>query len=128
MNNVIDILIRIKNAYLARHKNLEVPHSKLKENLVKILTENGYLKEYRVVGEKSAKSLQLTLKYEKKEPIITDIKIISRPGLKIYTKSNKIGKVFGGNGISIISTPKGLMTGKEAGKNNLGGELICQVW
>ncbi|MBI5465606.1 30S ribosomal protein S8 [Candidatus Gottesmanbacteria bacterium] len=136
---IADFLSRIKNGYLAKKKEITVPFSKIKENLAKILVEEGYLSngkwqsaQKRVPAEsangKSKKELVLTLKYEKKKPALTDIKRVSKPGLRIYVDKTKIPKVLGGLGITIVSTPKGLMTDKEARKKGLGGEIICKVW
>lgn len=128
MDPIADILIRIKNAYLSRIKSLDVPYSRLKENMVKVLCANGYLDKYEVTGEKANKIIKVFMKYEKKIPAMTDLKIISKPSLRTYSKSRKIKAVFGGSGINILSTSKGLMTGQEARKNKVGGEIICQVW
>jgi small subunit ribosomal protein S8 len=128
MYQVVDFLIRIKNAYLAGRKSLDVFYSPGLEKLARILADNGYLEKIEVSKQPHKKTLTLYLKYEKKSPALSNIKIISRPGLRVYTKSKKIRAVLGGTGISIVSTPRGLMTGRQARKDNLGGELICQVW
>jgi small subunit ribosomal protein S8 len=128
MDPISDILIRIKNAYLAQLKTVSCSHSRPKESLIKLLVANGYLRDYEVVGEKAGKVININLKYEKKVPAMADLKIISKPSLRIYTHMKKIKAVFGGRGINVLSTSKGLMTGQEARKANLGGELICQVW
>lgn len=139
---IADFLARIKNGYLARKKEMIVPYSKLKENLAKILVEEGYLKEgkrqkarlpslQQAGGQAKSKKqdeLILTLKYEGKKPALTDVQRVSKPGLRIYVGKRKIPKVLGGLGIVIISTSKGLMTDKQARKKGLGGELVCKVW
>ena len=125
-----DMLIRIKNGYLARKDVVEVPYSKMKEEIAKILVKEGYLKnvKYQMENVKWKKTLILTLKYEGKRPAIEGVKRISKPGVRIYAKAGEIPKVKYGFGITIVSTSKGIMTDREAKKKNLGGEVICQVW
>jgi small subunit ribosomal protein S8 len=124
-----DLIIRIKNAYLARKRNIIVPWSKKGEKLIEILVKEGYLKNAKLKTQDSKfKVLELGLKYEGKEPAFKEAKIISKPGLRIYTKANQIPRVKESKGITIVSTPKGLMTDKQARKDNQGGELICQIW
>jgi len=130
---VADFIIRIKNGYLVRKKLVEVPWSKMKEKLAEMLVKEGFLKKAQVNppagGEKGKfKTLELELKYEGKKPALTEVKRISKPGVRIYAKVNKIPRVRLGVGITIISTPQGLMTDREARKNHQGGELICQIW
>ena len=142
---IADFLIRIKNAYLVKKKLVEVPWSKMKEKMAQILVKEGFLKSAkvnpelsrRVDGERSRtvkdeksqfKILALELKYEGKKAALNEVKRISKPGVRIYEKVNKIPKVRQGVGITIISTPQGLMTDKEARKNHQGGEIICQIW
>lgn len=124
---IADFLIRIKNACLVKKKLVEMPWSKMKEKMAEILVKEGFLKSAKVKGEKF-KILALELKYGGKRPAITEVKRISKPGVRIYEKVNKIPKVRQGVGITIISTPQGLMTDKEARKNHQGGEIICQIW
>ena len=128
MDPICDLLIRIKNAYMANLKTATVSYSRPKENLVKILQKNGYIRDSKVTGEKATKMIEIDLKYTKKVPALVDLKIISKPGLRVYVKAKDIKHVFGGSGINILTTSKGLMTGKEARIANLGGEHICQVW
>jgi small subunit ribosomal protein S8 len=124
-----DFLIRIKNGYLVRKKVVDVPWSKMKGKLAEMLVKEGYLKNSKVKSEKSKfKTLELELKYEGKKPALTGVKRISKPGVRIYAKVSKIPKVKQGFGITISSTPKGLMTDKEAKKSHQGGEIICQIW
>lgn len=127
---IADFLARIKNGYLSKKKEIFVPYSKIKENLAKILVEEGYLTNSKKQEAKSKKQdeLVLTLKYEGKKQALTDIQRVSKPGLRIYVGKTKIPKVLGGLGIAIVSTSKGLMTDKEARKKWLGGEVICKVW
>ena len=127
---IADFLARLKNGYLAKKRQIFVPYSKIKENLAKILVEEGYLTNSKKQKAKSKKQdeLVLTLKYEGKKPALTDIQRVSKPGLRIYVGKTKIPKVLGGLGIAIVSTPRGLMTDKEARKKWLGGEVICKIW
>ena len=122
-----DMLIRIKNGYLARKDVVEVSYSKMKEEIAKLLVKEGYLKKFKIENLKF-KILKLELKYEGKKPVIEGVKRISKPGVRIYAKAGEIPKVKYGFGITIVSTSKGIMTGREAKKKNLGGEVICQVW
>ncbi len=123
-----DLLARIRNAYLARHDQVVVPHSKLKEAVVKILVDEGYLDSYQVTGDKPKLSLELKLKYINNKPAITGIKRVSKPGRRLYAAVTDIPKTLGGYGITIVSTNKGVLTDKQARKASVGGELICQVW
>lgn len=125
-----DMLIRIKNAYLARHKSLEFPYSSLKENLAKILMQEGFLGGLSVTGRSPGqKSLQLELKYKGKKATMSGLREISKPGLRVYVPAREIPlSRRGSSGLVILSTPRGLMTGGEAKKKNLGGELLCEVW
>jgi len=126
---VADFIIRIKNGYLVRKKLVEVPWSKMKEKLAEMLVKEGFLKNAKIKSEKEKfKTLELELKYEGKKPALTEVKRISKPGVRIYAKVNKIPRVRLGVGITIISTPQGLMTDRQAKKNHQGGELICQIW
>jgi small subunit ribosomal protein S8 len=126
---IADFLARVKNGYLARKKEIVVPYSKIKEQLSQILVKEGYLKNVKCKMQNvKLKTLELELKYEGKKPALTEVKRISKPGLRIYTKATKIPKVRLGFGITIVSTSLGLMTDKKAKKLNLGGEVICQIW
>lgn len=129
MDPIADFLIRIKNGYLARKKEILVPYSKIKEKIGQILVKEGFLTKVEAEGENpQEKKLRLKLKYKNKMPAITDLKRISKLGLRIYARSTKIPRVRFGFGMTIVSTPKGLMTDREAKKKKLGGEVICQVW
>lgn len=124
---IADLLIRIKNAQSSKHKTTVVPHSHLKESLVKILIKNNYLTDYKVEGNQPKLNLNLTLKYVRKQPVITQIKRISKPGVRHYVNQFTIKKLTIGRGLVIISTSQGMMTAKEAKKQNLGGEIICKI-
>ena len=119
-----DFLIRIKNGYLARKKKVTAPFSKIKEKLAKILVDSGYLAELK----KDKNKLIVRLRYPEGKPALEEVRRISKPGCRIYKKRKEIKPVRSGFGMAIISTPKGLMTDKEARKKNLGGEVICEIW
>ena len=128
-DTIADMLTRIRNANSMGYEEVTVPASKLKVELAKILKEEGFIKEYKVVSENVGKNILLTLKYgNKKERVITGLKRISKPGLRVYVKSDEVPKVLNGLGIAIISTSKGIMTDKEARRQNLGGEVLAYVW
>jgi len=127
MDPIADMLTRIRNAYLRRKESVELPHSKMKEELAKILVREGYLKKTRNFKEsgRPGKMIHLDLHYEEEEPAISEIRRISKPGQRIYARADKLPRKF--RGITIVSTSKGLMTAWEARKKGLGGELICEV-
>lgn len=125
---VADILIQIKNGYLTRKSSVTVPFSKIKERLVSLLYKNGYIGNFLTKGSGYKKQLVINLKYPDQKPVLTNVIRISKPGLRIYVNRKNIPAVFGGLGITLISTAKGLMTGGEARRQNLGGELICKIW
>lgn len=123
-----DMLTRIRNAAMAHNKVIELPTSQLKLAVATLLSKKGYIKDVKVTGEGANKLLQMELVYEGKEPVLIGVKRVSKPGLRWYVGKNKIPVVMGGSGISVVSTPKGVMTGKEAVKLGIGGELLCEVW
>ena len=128
---IADLLTRIKNAYLADKKTVSVPYSKTKENLVKILVKKGFIEKIKIESlprSKKLKIIKVALKYQDKKPVLTGVKRVSKPGVRIYVKRDKIPRVLGGLGIVILSTSQGLMTGEEARKKGLGGEVICKIW
>lgn len=125
---VSDLLIRIKNGYLAKNAQVLVPWSKLKESIAALLTVNGYLESCDVTVDGAKKTLVLKLKYDHKQPAVTDVKIVSKPSLRVYAGKNGLPKVLGGLGLAIISTPAGLMSAKDARAKGLGGEVVCEVW
>ena len=128
-DTIADMLTRIRNANAMRYTNVSVPASNLKIEVARILKEEGYIEDYKIVKEDVQGTIELTLKYgDKKERVITGLKRISKPGLRVYAKSNEIPKVLNGLGIAIISTSKGIMTDKEARKQNLGGEVLAYIW
>ena len=121
---IADMLTRIRNKNQNRDKLVSMPTSKMKEQIAKILKEEGFIEEFKVED----KTLTLTLKYANKERVITGLKRISKPGLRVYAKASEIPTVLNGLGIAIISTPNGVITDKEARKNNVGGEVIAYIW
>lgn len=128
-DTIADMLTRIRNANQMRYKEVSVPASKLKLELAKILKEEGFIENYKMVKEDAQGVILLTLKYgHNKERVITGLKRISKPGLRVYVKAEEVPKVLNGLGIAIISTSKGIMTDKEARKENLGGEVLAYIW
>ena len=126
---IADMLTRIRNANQMRYKEVEVPASKMKLEIARILKEEGFIKDYKVENSGVEKNILLTLKYgNKKEKVITGLKRISKPGLRVYVRSDEVPKVLNGLGIAIISTSKGLMTDKEAREAGLGGEVLAYIW
>ena len=126
---IADFLTRIRNGAKARHPRVDMPSSKLKTEIARILKEEGYVTNFKVVEEKGKKTLRVFLRYTPdRHSVITDLKRISRPGSRRYIGKTGIRPVVGGMGISILSTPRGLMTGQTARKEGVGGELLCEVW
>ena len=128
-DTIADMLTRIRNANVMHYQEVLVPSSKMKLEIAKILKDEGFIADYKVLKEDVQGTIVLTLKYgPNKERVITGLKRISKPGLIVYAKNDEIPKVLNGLGIAIISTSKGLMTDKEARKNNLGGEVLSYIW
>lgn len=126
---ISDMLTRVRNANRIEKGKVDVPFSNIKREIAKLLIKEGYVKDLKVIRVNSRKTLRLSLKYgQKRERIISGIKRISRPGLRVYAKSDEVPRVLGGLGIAILSTSKGLMTGKECRKTRVGGEVLCYVW
>lgn len=126
---IADFLTRIRNANMVMHEKVEIPASKTKIALAEILKSEGFIKDYEQIEDGKQGIIRVYLKYgANKEKVITGLKRISKPGLKVYCKKDEIPKVLGGLGIAIISTSKGIVTDKEARKLGLGGEVICYVW
>jgi small subunit ribosomal protein S8 len=128
MDTIADMLNRIRNAQAVLHPTVDVPFSNLKYEIAKILAKHGFIEKVERKGKKVKKYLEITLKYQDKKPAISGLKRISKPGQRIYLDSLKIRKVRGGYGLSIISTSKGLMTNREARKQKIGGEVLCEIW
>ncbi|MBR1873503.1 MAG: 30S ribosomal protein S8 [Eubacterium sp.] len=128
---IADMLTRIRNANTAKHDTVDIPSSKMKVSIAEILKNEGYIKDYEIkTDEKGFNTIHVTMKYgkDKNEKIISGLKRISKPGLRVYANTDELPKVLGGLGIAIISTNKGVLTDKEARKQNVGGEVLAFVW
>ena len=126
---IADMLTRIRNAILARHDFVLVPSSRIKLSIARILREEGFVNGYEVLRGKPQRIIKIYLKYgDKKEPVLTGLKRVSKPGLRVYVQRTEIPRVYGGLGIAILSTPKGLMIGQQAWRQKVGGELLCYIW
>jgi len=126
---IADMLTRIRNANSVYHDKVEMPASKIKQAIAQVLKEEGFIKDFEYVGDNKQGIIRVNLKYgPNREKIITGIKRISKPGLRVYAKGDEIPRVLRGLGIAIISTPKGIMADKRARKEGVGGEVICYVW
>jgi small subunit ribosomal protein S8 len=124
---IADMLTRIRNANRALLPGVDVPHSKIKENIANILKREGYIQDFSVEG-KIPKTIKMRLKYQGKKGVIEGLRRISTPGLRRYAGSTDIPRVLGGMGVAVVSTSEGVMTGVQARKKNLGGEILCYVW
>ncbi|MBL8214071.1 MAG: 30S ribosomal protein S8 [Bryobacterales bacterium] len=126
---IADMLTRMRNAMIARHSKVDVPASKLKADIARILKEEGYILNFKIAEEGTRKTIKIYLKYNTtNQPVITKLERVSRPGCRVYVGAREIPKVLGGLGINILTTPKGVMTGRSARKEGVGGELLCHVW
>ncbi len=126
---ITDLLNRLRNGMRAGHERVDIPASRVKENLVKVLVEEGYVISYRRVEEKGRPLLRVGLKYDADgEPIVNGLERVSRPGRRVYAPAKGIPDVLGGLGISIVSTSRGILTGRQAREARLGGEILCNVW
>ena len=126
---IADMLTRIRNASAARHKDLTVPSSKVKREIARVLTEEGFIESWTTAADGVQETLSMQLKYvEGRSPVVSGLKRISKPGLRVYARKTEIPRVLGGLGLAILSTSRGIMTGSQARKLNLGGEVLCYVW
>jgi len=126
---IADMLTRIRNALVARHDFTDMPASRLKIALAEALKKEGYIAKFEVQTEGSARVVRLHMAYtEAREPVIVGLQRVSKPGLRVYAARKEIPRVYGGLGIAILSTPQGVMTGKEARRRGVGGEVMCYVW
>jgi len=125
---IADMLIRIKNAHMAGHKEVVMPHSKMKQAIAQVLEENKYVERVEVIEKAPQNEIKLVLRYVGSLPAITEVKRISKPGRRLYASVNEIPEALGGYGITIVSTNKGVVTGQVARQNNVGGEILCQIW
>jgi small subunit ribosomal protein S8 len=128
-DTIADMLTRIRNANQMRYEEVKVPASNIKKEIARILKDEGFIKDYKIENDDAQGTIVLTLKYTaKKERVITGLKRISKPGLRVYVKSDEVPQVLNGLGIAIISTSNGIMTDKEARKQNVGGEVLAYIW
>lgn len=126
---IADMLTRIRNAMMARHESALVPASTMKIAIARILKEEGFIRDFEILKDAPQKTLKLYLGYSgKKEPVLTGLRRVSKPGLRVYAKSSEMPRVLGGLGVAIVSTPRGIMTAQQARRLNVGGEVICYVW
>lgn len=126
---IADMLTRIRNANMVSHETVEIPSSKLKIELAKLLKSEGFISDYAVKEVGKFKILEITLKYdEKRRPVISKLQRVSKPGLRTYCKAKNLPKVLGGMGVAIVSTSKGLLTDRKARKENIGGEVLCYIY
>lgn len=126
---IADLLTRIRNASAARHRELSVPTSRVKREIARILVEEGFIESFETVPGGVQDGLTIKLKYvEGRTPVVSGLKRISKPGLRVYARKTEIPRVLGGLGLAILSTSRGIMTGQQARKLNLGGEVLCYVW
>jgi small subunit ribosomal protein S8 len=128
---IADMLTRIRNAVRARHETVNIPSSRMKVAIANVLKDEGFIRDYAVVAEEGRPQpmLKVDLNYSRqRQPVLSGIQRVSKPGLRVYVRRNEIPRVYGGLGIAILSTPKGIMTGQEAHRQSLGGELLCYVW
>ena len=126
---IADMLTRIRNGHMVKHTKVDMPVSKMKVSLARILKEEGYIKNYKVLKDEQQGVLRIYLKYyEGNQPVITGLKRLSTPGRRVYVKSKDIPRVLNGMGVAVLSTSKGILVDREARKRNLGGELLCSVW
>ncbi len=125
---VADMLTRIRNAIMARHTRVTIPASNLKIAIAKILKDEGFVNDYAVLRDGPQGEIIINLRYVDKRPVLNQIKRVSKPGLRVYTGHEEIPRVRGGLGTAILSTPRGVMTGREAYRQGVGGEVLCYVW
>ncbi|MCL4793046.1 MAG: 30S ribosomal protein S8 [Bryobacteraceae bacterium] len=126
---IADMLTRMRNALKARHPKVDVPASNLKTEIARILKDEGYILNYKIVDDANHKAIRVYLKYTTaNQPVISNLERVSRPGCRVYVGHKEIPKVLGGLGVNILTTPKGVMTGKSARHEGVGGELLCQIW
>ena len=126
---IADMLTRIRNAIMARHDSVLVPASKVKLAIARILKSEGFITDYEVVKSKSHRAIKIQLKYdESNQAVVSGLERVSKPGLRVYAGRKEIPRIYGGLGIAIVSTPKGVMTGHQAWRQGVGGELLCYVW
>lgn len=125
---IADYLVRVRNAIAAKHETVEIPASKMKVEITRILKEEGFIQNFKMQEDNKQNTLKIFLKYSEGQPVITGLKQISKPGRRVYSNRDSVPKVIGGLGISIISTSRGIMTGHDSSKTGIGGEVLCEIW
>jgi small subunit ribosomal protein S8 len=125
---IADMLTRMRNAIMARHDSVLVPASRMKLYIAKILKQEGFITDYEVLGNRPLRQIKLVLRYDQNQPVISGLKRVSKPGVRVYVRHKEIPRVYGGLGIAILSTSKGVMPSYKAWRQGLGGELLCYVW
>ena len=125
---IADMLTRIRNANSARHDTVDVPASNMKKSIAQILLDEGYIKSYQIVDDGTQGVIHITLKYNGKDKVITGLRRVSKPGLRVYVGADELPRVLGGLGTAIVSTSNGVMTDREARKQGVGGEVLCYIW
>jgi len=129
---IADMLTRIRNAVAAKHDDVSIPASKMKLAIARVLKDEGYIKDFAVVEDKEKavlRTIRVTLNYTgRRDPVLSGIQRVSKPGLRVYVQKKEIPRVYGGLGIAILSTPQGIMTGQQAWRSQVGGEILCYVW
>lgn len=125
---IADMLTRIRNAVMVGHESVLIPHSRVKVAIAKILKEQSFIEDYEVVKAKPAQMLRVQLRYVDRQPAVLGLERVSRPGLRVYAGKTEIPRVYGGLGLAILSTSQGIMTGQQAWRKKLGGEVLCYVW
>ncbi|GIW07865.1 MAG: 30S ribosomal protein S8 [Dehalococcoidia bacterium] len=126
---IADMLTRLRNAVQAKHDFVVMPASKIKVAIAKILLDEGFIKDYEVQRDGAKQTLKITLRYTgKKQPVLSGLQRVSKPGLRVYVQRGEIPRVYGGLGIAVMSTPQGVMTGQQAWRQRVGGEVLCYVW
>lgn len=130
MDVIADMLTRIRNANMVRHESVQIPSSRVRIAIAKVLRDEGFIKDYKVLkGNTPQRVIKLDLKYtDSKETVLTGLERVSRPGCRVYAGREEIPRVYGGLGITIMSTTHGIMTGKEARRHGVGGEVLCKIW
>jgi small subunit ribosomal protein S8 len=125
---IADMLTRIRNGIMARHTRVMMPSSNMKAAIARILKEEGYIRDFEVIKDSPQGTLRISLRYVDRRPVLQQLKRVSKPGLRVYTRRDSIPRVRGGLGTAIISTPQGVMSGRKAYQLGLGGEVVCYVW
>lgn len=126
---IADMLTRIRNAIMARHDSVMMPASRMKLYIAKIMRQERFIADYEVLGNQPHRQIKIMLRYdETNQPIISGLKRVSKPGLRVYSQRNEIPRIYGGQGIAILSTSQGVMTGNKAWRQGIGGEMLCYIW